>query len=132
MTGTTRQLSKEEHVHRAASEAYCRNPDWVAFYREILGLGGLVRQCFPSREQLAEFEKTEAYAQIQQMLSKLREPGREVPAPQEKTRMITVRLPKSLHEALRIEAHEHRTSMNQLCISKLLQFIDDELVPNDS
>ena len=43
--------------------------------------------------------------------------------------MITVRLPKSLHEALRAEAHEHRTSMNKLCISKLLQFIDNEKVP---
>ena len=46
--------------------------------------------------------------------------------------MITVRLPKSLHEALRDEAHEHRTSMNKLCISKLLQFIDSEQVPTES
>ncbi len=45
--------------------------------------------------------------------------------------MITVRLPKSLHEALRVEAHEHRTSMNKLCISKLLQFIDAENVPSE-
>jgi predicted HicB family RNase H-like nuclease len=43
--------------------------------------------------------------------------------------VITVRLPKSLHESLRAEAHDRRTSMNKLCISKLLQVIDDELVP---
>ncbi len=48
---------------------------------------------------------------------------------QEPTRVITVRLPKSLHEALRVEAHEHRTSMNKLCISKLLQIIDGQQVP---
>ena len=41
------------------------------------------------------------------------------------------RLPKSLHESLRHEAHERKTSMNQLCISKLLQIIDEKLVPND-
>ena len=34
-----------------------------------------------------------------------------------------------MHEALRIEAYEHHTSMNKLCISKLLQFIDTENVP---
>ena len=28
-----------------------------------------------------------------------------------------------------VEAHEHNTSMNKLCISKLLQFVDRELVP---
>ena len=28
-----------------------------------------------------------------------------------------------------MEAHEHNTSMNKLCISKLLQFADRELVP---
>jgi hypothetical protein len=45
--------------------------------------------------------------------------------------VITVRLPKSLHEALRHEAHNHKTSMNKLCISKLLQVIADDLVPSD-
>ena len=50
----------------------------------------------------------------------------------EPTRVITVRLPKSLHESLRDEAYEHRTSMNKLCISKLLQFIDGQQVPPES
>ena len=39
-----------------------------------------------------------------------------------------MRLPKSLHETLQEEAFEHRTSMNKLCISKLLQFIDSDKV----
>ena len=47
----------------------------------------------------------------------------------EPTRVITVRLPKSMHDALKDEAYEHRTSMNKLCISKLLQFIDGQQVP---
>ena len=34
-----------------------------------------------------------------------------------------------MHESLRIEAHEYHTTMNKLCISKLLQFIDTENVP---
>ena len=32
------------------------------------------------------------------------------------------------HPTLRAEAHDRKTSMNQLCISKLLQVIDAEMV----
>jgi len=32
------------------------------------------------------------------------------------------------YESLKTEAHDRKTSMNQLCISKLLQVIDAELV----
>ncbi len=40
------------------------------------------------------------------------------------TRVITVRLPRSLHEALKDEAKNRSTSLNQLCVAKLLQVID--------
>ncbi len=123
---------KEAEVYRAAHELFTKNPDWVAFFREVLGMSGLIRRTFSTREALTEFERTETYTKIQQMLTKLRERGTDTPAPQEPTRVITVRLPKSLHDTLRAEAHEYRTSMNKLCISKLLQFIDDQLVPADS
>jgi predicted HicB family RNase H-like nuclease len=46
----------------------------------------------------------------------------------EKTRVITVRLPESLHTSLQHEAAQLNTSMNKLCISKLLQVIDKQLV----
>ena len=85
----------------------------------------MVRKLFASPEDLAAFEKTPEYAEIQQMLAKLRERGA-LAEGKEPTRVITVRLPKSLHESLRAEAHDRKTSMNQLCISKLLQVIDAE------
>jgi predicted HicB family RNase H-like nuclease len=37
----------------------------------------------------------------------------------EAERVITVRMPASLHEALRAEAHGQHTSMNQLAVAKL-------------
>jgi len=123
---------KQEEAQYAAKALYAQSPDWVTFYREVLGLRGVVRRMFPTLESLAEFEQTEAFRDIQQMLTKLREQGPPPPDPDEPTRVITVRLPKSLHEALRAEAHEHRTSMNKLCISKLLQFIADEMVPAET
>ncbi len=120
---------KQVEVRHAAERLYSLGPDWVTFYREIFGLQGLLRHMFPSREALAAFEQTEAYQEILQMLTKLRQQGPIGPDPEEPTRVITVRLPKSLHEALREEAHEHRISMNKLCVSKLLQFIDSENIP---
>ncbi|HUT12194.1 MAG TPA: toxin-antitoxin system HicB family antitoxin [Thermoguttaceae bacterium] len=121
----------EKEVQQLAQSLYTQSPDWMTFYREVFGLQGAIRQRFPTRSQLDEFEQTEAYREIQEMLAKLREHKPPVTNPEEPTQAITVRLPKSVHEALRVEAHEHRTSMNKLCISKLLQFIDDELIPSD-
>ncbi len=43
----------------------------------------------------------------------------------EPTRVITVRLPRSLHLALKDEAQARGTSMNQLCIVKLVQALDE-------
>jgi predicted HicB family RNase H-like nuclease len=123
---------KEADVKRIAEQLFTAVPDWITFYREVLGLRGIVRQTFPTREQLAEFEQTEAHEEILRMLKKLREQGPTAADDAEPTRVITVRLPRSLHEALRVEAHEHRTSMNKLCISKLLKFIDGEQVPTET
>jgi predicted HicB family RNase H-like nuclease len=120
---------KQMEVLRVAQQLFSCETDWVAFYREILGPRGIVRQVFPEREALAKFEQTGTYEIIQGMLTRLREQGPVATNPEEPTRVITVRLPKSLHESLRVEAHECRTSMNKLCISKLLQFIDEERVP---
>jgi len=125
---------KRQEVFRVASELYRQDPDWVTFFREVLGLDGLVRRVYAEPDALAQFEQSNEYAQIQQMLAKLRE--RTVDSSngstKEPTRVITVRMPKSLHEALRAEAHGRQTSMNKLCISKLLQVVDDELVPTDA
>ena len=126
------ETDKATEVLQIAQRLFARDADWVTFFREILGLDGAIRQEYPTRESLSEFERTEAYAEIQHMLARLRERQSDTPIPQEKTKVITVRLPKSLHEALWEESHEYRTSMNKLCISKLLQFINHELVPAKS
>jgi predicted HicB family RNase H-like nuclease len=123
---------QRQDVFRVADEIYRQRPSWVTFFREVLGVDGIVRQTYSSQEALAQFEQTAEYQKIQQMLAKLRENDADLPAgPREPTRVITVRLPKSLHESLKTEAHDRRTSMNKLCISKLLQVIDDDLVPTE-
>lgn len=110
---------RKQTAQRIAAEMYNHTPDWITFFREVMGVEGLVRRLFPTAEELAEFEKSAEYAEIQQMLVRLRERVNQADG-REPTRVITVRLPKSLHESLRAEAHERKTSMNQLCIAKLL------------
>lgn len=121
-----------EQVVEMARRIYSRKPAWPVFFRQVLGLKGIVRRAFPTPQQLAEFEQTEDYEEIMRMLAQLRRHRALSVGRQEPTQVITVRLPRAVHEFLRAEAHEHHTSMNKLCISKLLQYIDNTLVPGES
>ncbi len=64
---------RRQEAYRVARTLYRQDPDWVTFFREILGIGGVVRRLFPGREELAEFERTTEYAEIQLMLARLRQ-----------------------------------------------------------
>ena len=119
---------KCKEVLQITRELYRQDPDWITFFREALGLDGIVRQAFPDSEELAQFERSEEYVEIQAMLARLREGDPNKPSPQEPTRVITIRLPRSLHESLRAEAHGRETSMNKLCIAKLLLALETESV----
>ena len=120
---------RKQAAQRIAAEMFQQQPDWIVFFREVLGVDGLVRKLFPNPDDLGAFEKTAEYEEIQQMLAKLRERNGALDNGKEPTRVITVRLPKSLHESLRAEAHDRKTSMNQLCISKLLLVMEGEEAP---
>jgi predicted HicB family RNase H-like nuclease len=127
----TQTKDKYQEVLEVAEGRYRQSADWVTFFREVLGVEGTVRKAFPTFDELAAFEKSEQYEKIQKLLVKLREKRPSADADSEPTRVITVRLPKSMHESLRTEAHDLRTSMNKLCISKLLQVIGEEMIPNE-
>lgn len=116
-------------VLRVAEELYARNTDWVTFFKAVFGVDGIVARLFPTTRR--EFEQTEAFAHLQRMLMLLRQKKEVKEQETEPIRMITVRLPASLHEALRAEAHSRHTSINKLCITKLLQVIDSTTVPED-
>ena len=125
------QEDRKQTAQRIAAEMFQRQPDWITFFREVMGVEGLVRKLFTTPEEFAAFEKSDEYAEIQAMVAKLREREKSgAPADdKEPTRVITVRLPKSLHEFLKSEAYSRKTSINQLCISKLLQVIDEDTEP---
>lgn len=127
----TQTKDRYQEILQVAETRYRQSPDWVTFFREVLGVEGVVRKAFPTYEELSTFEQSEEFDKIQKLLVKLREKRPSADADNEPTRVITVRLPKSMHEALRTEAHDLRTSMNKLCISKLLQVIGEDMIPNE-
>jgi len=127
----TQTQEEYREVLEVAKNLYRQEPDWVTFFREVLGIDGVVRKRFSSFDALSTFEQSGEFDEIQHMLVKLREKRTANDPDNEPTRVITVRLPKSMHEYLRTEAHDLRTSMNKLCISKLLQVIAEEMIPNE-
>ena len=122
----TSPANKALEALQIAKQMFMQTPDWVTFFREILGIGGVARRLFPTQEEFLGFEQTAQFSEIQTMVSALRNKKGSSSDGHEPTRVITVRLPKSLHEALRAEAHDHKTSMNKLCIAKLLQVLEEE------
>ncbi len=112
-----------------ANDLFGHAPTWICFFREVLAVDGLTHKLFPTNEEYAEFMTSSHYDQLQQMLTALR--SRDLPEndPNDPQRMITVRLPKSLHESLCAEAGALNISINKLCISRLLQVLDQKMVP---
>lgn len=115
-----------ERAYRMALDLYRQRPSWITFFREILGVDGAVNRLFESRDALRDFEASEEYSRIQQMLTQLRDSDNAPEESREATKVITVRLPSSLHESLRAEARNRNTSMNKLCIAKLLSALEEE------
>jgi predicted HicB family RNase H-like nuclease len=122
-------MERQLEVYHQACRALEKAPDWATFFREVLGVDGIVKKMYPTSHEFEEFEKTKEYADIQAMLVKLREKNLDKSPPSEPTRVITIRLPKSMQDALNLEAEERETSVNQLCISKLLQWIENDKIP---
>jgi predicted HicB family RNase H-like nuclease len=114
---------------RLAQEAFTQTGSWVVFYREMLGAEGVVRKLFTESSEMRFFEKSTQFVELQEMVAAMRSQDASKGDSTEPERMITIRLPKSLHDALTIEAEEMNLSINKLCISKLLQRIESRFIP---
>ena len=111
-----------------AAELFGVAPTWVAFFREVLGREGIMQSLFSKEEQKAYMESAE-HLQVLEMLTTLR--SRDLPEndPSESQRMITVRIPKCVHDYICDEANALEVSVNKLCISRLLQRSDERMIP---
>ena len=114
---------------RLAEQAFSQTGSWVVFFREMFGPKGIVRTLFPEITEREKFQSTEPYRQLQEMLAAVRSQDTSKGDANEPERMITIRLPKSLHEALTEESGEVNLSINKLCITKLVQSVESRFVP---
>lgn len=118
-------------VVRIAIEVFSMTSSWVDFYRAILGPEGVARKLFKGADQNRFWESTPEFFQIQEMLTAIRSQDDLKSDSVEPLRMITIRLPVSMHESLKLESKERGTSINKLCLSKLLSGIDQKLIPQE-
>lgn len=138
MPVTNSKLFKKkcEKALEVANQFLRMSPDWVTFFREMLGVNGAAKAIFPTHEEYVQFEMSEEFQEIQRMVGALRHQG--IRKRKETTRVLTIRIPESLHEALKAESKEHAVSMNKLCTSKLLypsprtEHAEFELTNNDT
>ena len=95
-----------QEVLRLAQEAFTKTGSWVVFYREMLGADGVVRKVYTNASEMRIFEGSAEFVELQEMVAAMRSQDASKGDSTEPERMITIRLPKSLHDALRIEADE--------------------------
>jgi hypothetical protein len=128
---------RAKQARRVALELFRAKPkpDWVTFFREVLGVDGVVNRLFPQSE-IQKFHATKQYHDIHQMLGRLRTESLngDGAAKGEKTQMITPRLPASLHRSLVAEVQGlkkagYKMSLNQLVIMKCCVPIDPLSLP---
>jgi predicted HicB family RNase H-like nuclease len=118
-------------VMRVAELVFHSVSSWVDYYRLVFGVKGLVAILYPEVEDQQAFAQTREYGQLQEQLNALRERDTGKAEEVEPQRMITIRVPRSIHERLCEEADQLEVSVNKLCISKLIQHPDRQTVPKE-
>ena len=116
-------------VLRMAEEVFSKTGSWVVFYREMMAPGGIVDQLYETGEARRYFEATDEFAELLEMVTSIRSQDDSKTGTYEPERVITVRLPRSMHEGVVREAKELELSINKYCLTKLLQPANSRFTP---
>jgi predicted HicB family RNase H-like nuclease len=114
MKNANRILKQVQDVFRSVET-------WADFSNALYNpIDGLLTKAYPTREERAEFMKTEQYKKIHELFTQAIEKfGLVEGATPKKSGRFVVRLPESLHAALEREAEREGVSLNQLVVAKL-------------
>lgn len=116
-------------VLRMAEEAFAMTGSWVVFYRTMLAPGGVVDKLYSNPTARRYFETTREFAELLEMVTAIRSQDDSSSGIHEPTRMITIRVPRSLHDATVRESEELELSINAYCVTKLLQPANPRFTP---
>lgn len=112
-----------------AEEAFAKTGSWVVFFREILGAEGAIAELFADPDERSRFIAGPEFATLHTMLAAIRSQDDSKSDAAEPERMITIRIPRSLHQMLAKESESCDLSINKLAISKLLLPANPKFVP---
>lgn len=122
-------MTNAQEVLQIAESFYEQKPNWVIFFREILGVDGAIHKAFDS--DTTAFRAMDEYGRIKEMLADLKRGTTEAEEIREEERFVlTIRLPKSLHKSIKQESKERKLSMNAIVIARCLVDTDESLLPN--
>lgn len=93
--------------------------NWMELHNAIFGIGAKFAELFPTVSARTLFVESEAHREIQQMMLALGKNGEHSAALEEAGGKFLLRLPKSIHAALILEAEQEGVSLNQLILSKV-------------
>jgi site-specific DNA-methyltransferase (adenine-specific) len=112
---------KADYVVEQAKSHFQNAKNWADFSAGIFGHGeGVITTTFPEEAERQMFYDTEQYQTLCLMRQKLMTKfGVNKGGTPEKSGRVLIRLPKSVHKALEIEASKEGVSINQLAVSKL-------------
>lgn len=114
---------------RLAEQLFAKTGSWVVFFRTMFAADGVVAKLFPTDEDREVFHVSKQHLELLEMVAALRSQDGDKLDAMEPPRMITIRMPRSVHAVLQAEAQSLKLSMNQLCMTKLLQRTDSRNVP---
>lgn len=114
-------IQRANVVYAAARSLYETRPHWLDFFREVFGVRGLINEAFATSEEREAFAETMHHGDIQAMLRELRESESDGGSDdKEPTRVITLRVPSSVHHAIRQKAADRMMSMNKYLLSRIV------------
>jgi predicted HicB family RNase H-like nuclease len=95
--------------------------NWADFANALFDQkAGLLAKAFPTKEARTAFIQSEEYRQIKALMHQAQmKSGLVEGATPSKSGRLLVRLPKSMHQALALEADAEGVSLNQLVVAKL-------------
>lgn len=107
----------------------CRN--WMDLHNALYGIGGKCAQLLPTPEARTAFAKTPEYAAVQKIMQILGDQDEESNGLESFSGNLIVRMPKTIHAGLVLEAKRESCSLNQLIVSKLsLQLVAAANIPH--
>lgn len=124
VTKNTKAMQREADKMLAFSKNICKTTKrWTEAHNALFGIGGMCGQVFKTESLRIAFSKTPQYAAIQELIGGLQRDDTEdedFPAMLAGANgKILVRLPRSIHAALLVEAKAEGVSLNQLILAKL-------------